>query len=77
MLCCSESFFCKAAGPDGILSHILKARTAQLSQVCASIFHLSLSLCTVPLCFKNTAIVHMPKKMTVNCQNDYQPIALS
>ena len=67
---------CKAAGPDGIPSRLLKTCAKQLSHVYTDIFNLSLKLCHVPQCFKNTTIVPIPKKSTATFLNDYRPIAL-
>ena len=52
----------KAAGPDGIASRVLKLCYDQLSGVFTDIFNMSLSLCVVPLCFKETIIVPIQRK---------------
>ena len=56
----------KAAGPDGIPSHILRACADQLAGVFTNIFNLSLSQSAVPTCFKRATIVPVPKKSEGN-----------
>ncbi len=51
-----------AVGPDGIQGRVLRACTFQLAGVFTDIFNLSLSLSVVPLCFKKSTIVPIPKK---------------
>ncbi|KAK2875601.1 hypothetical protein Q8A73_024029 [Channa argus] len=67
----------KAAGPDNIPGWALRACANELADVLTSIFNLSLSQCTVPLCFKTTTIVPLPKKSPPTCLNDYRPVALT
>ena len=43
---------CKAAGPDGIPSRVLRACADQLARMFTDIFILSLSQSAVPTCFK-------------------------
>ncbi|KAK2884332.1 hypothetical protein Q8A73_020806, partial [Channa argus] len=49
----------------------------ELADVLTSIFNLSLSQCTVLLCFKTTTIIPLPKKSPPTCLNDYRPVALT
>ena len=67
----------KAAGPDLLPGHVLKARTDQLASVFTDIFNLSLAKSVIPTCFKQTTIVPVPKKVKVTCLNDYRPVALT
>ncbi|KAK2921577.1 hypothetical protein Q8A73_001062 [Channa argus] len=67
----------KAAGPDNIPGRALRACANELADVLTSIFNLSLSQSTVPLCFKTTTIVPLPKKSPPTCLNDYRPVALT
>ncbi len=67
----------KAVGPDGIPGCVLRACTFQLAGVFADIFNLSLSLSVVPLCFKKSTIVPIPKKNLITCLNDWRPFALT
>ena len=62
----------KAAGPDGILSCVLRACADQLAGVFMDILNQSLSQSAVPTCFKRTTIVPVPKKAKVTELNDYQ-----
>ena len=52
----------KAAGPDGIPGHVLRACAEQLAGVFKDIFNLSLSQSAVPTCFKMATNVPVPKK---------------
>ncbi len=45
--------------------------------VFTDIFNLSLSLSVVPLCFKKSTIVPIPKKNKITCLNDWRPVALT
>jgi hypothetical protein len=47
----------RAAGPDGILSRVLRACAEQLAGVFTDIFNLSLFQSAVPTCFKMATIV--------------------
>ena len=58
----------KAAGPDGIPSHVLRACADQLTAL--FIFNLSLSQSAVPTSFKGANIVPVPKKAKVTDLND-------
>ena len=60
----------KDAGPDGIPSHVLRARADQLAGVFTEIFNLSLSDSAVPTCFKMSTIVPVPKKEKETELND-------
>jgi hypothetical protein len=68
---------CKAAGPDGIPSRVLRACADQLAGVFMDIFNQSLSQFSVPTCFKRATIVPVPKKAKVTELNDYRPVALT
>ena len=63
----------KAAGPDGIPSHVLRASAEQLAGVFTDIFNLSLSQSAVPTCFKMATIVPVPKNAKVTELNGYHP----
>ncbi len=52
----------KAVCPDGIPGRVLRACEFQLAGFFTDIFNLSLSLSVVPLCFKKSTIVSIPKK---------------
>jgi hypothetical protein len=67
----------KAAGPDGISSHVLRACADQLAGVFTDIFNQSLSQYAVPTCFKMATIVPVPINAKVTERNDYCPVALT
>ncbi len=67
----------KAVGPDGIPGRVLQACAFQLVGVFTDIFNLSLSLTVVPLCFKKSTIVPIPKKNKITCLNDWRTVALT
>ncbi len=67
----------KAVGPDGIPGRVLRPYAFQLAGVFTDIFNISLSLSVVPLCFKKSTIVPIPKKNKITCLNDWRPIALT
>ena len=68
---------CKADGPDGIPSRILRACADQLIPVFMDIFNLSLSQSAIPTCFNMSTIVPVPKKAKVTELNDYRRFALT
>jgi hypothetical protein len=71
----SKTFKCvnprKAADPDGIPSHVLRACTDQdqLVGVFTDIFNLSLSQSAIHTCFKTATIVPVPKNAKLNEMN--------
>lgn len=67
----------KAPGPDGIPGRVLRACADQLAGVFTNIFNASLSQSVVPISFKTSTIVPIPKTPTASCPNDYRPIALT
>ena len=67
----------KAAGPDRVTGRIIKACADQLAEVFTTIFNLLLLQSAVPTCLKSATIIPVPKKSTVNCLNDYGPVALT
>ncbi|KAI5615474.1 gastrula zinc finger protein XlCGF28.1-like [Silurus asotus] len=67
----------KAAGPNNIPGHVLRACAEQLAGVFTDIFNLSLAQAAVPSCFKCTSIVPVPKHSSPTCLNDYRPVALT
>ena len=68
---------CKAAGSDGLPSHVRRAYADQLAGVLTDIFNLSLSQSTVSTCFKMATTVPVPKKAKVTELNYFRPIALT
>ncbi|KAK0135417.1 RNA-directed DNA polymerase from mobile element jockey [Merluccius polli] len=67
----------KAAGPDGITPRLLKTCANQLSPVLGYLFNLSLMLERVPLPWKTSHLVPIPKKSRPSEPADYRPVALT
>ena len=67
----------KAAGPDRLPGRVLLACADQLADVFTDIFKMSLIESVIPICFKQTAIVVVPKNTKATCLNDYRPVALT
>ncbi len=67
----------KAAGPDGITGRVLRSCTDQLAGLFISIFNESLATSVVPISFKKSTIVPVPKNSKPSCLNDYRPVALT
>ncbi|GFO14892.1 aladin-like [Plakobranchus ocellatus] len=53
----------KAAGPDNIKPRLLRNCRSQLASVLCFIFNWSLETSTVPICFKRSTIILVPKKV--------------
>ena len=67
----------KAAGPDGVPPVVLKECSNQLATVFTEVFNCSLEQRKVPICFKTSCIVPVPKKSNITRLNDYRPVALT
>jgi hypothetical protein len=67
----------KAAGPDGLPGHVLRAWADQLESVATDIFNLSLTQSVIPTCCKWTPIVPVPRNAIVTCLNYYRSEALT
>ena len=67
----------KAAGPDGIPGHVLRACAGQLAEVLTDIFNLSLAQAAVPMSFRTITIVPVPKHSKAESLNDFHPVALT
>ncbi|XP_061631005.1 uncharacterized protein LOC133478672 [Phyllopteryx taeniolatus] len=67
----------KAPGPDNIPGRGLWDCAAELTDVFTDIFNTSLSQGVVPMCFKATTIIPVPKKSSPSCLDDYRPVALT
>ena len=67
----------KAAGPEGLPGHVLRACADQLASVFTGIFNLSLTESVIPTYFKQTIIVPVPRNTKLTSLNDYRPIALT
>eukprot|EP00061_Rhincodon_typus_P008972 g32058.t1 len=67
----------KAMGPDGGRGQALRSCVDQLAEVFTEIFNLSLLQAKVPICFKKTTIIPIPKKAHAVCLNDHLPMTLT
>ena len=67
----------KSPGPDGISGRVLKTCASQLSGIFRSIFQASLSSHKIPILWKTSTVVPVPKKAHPVIPNDFRPIALS
>ena len=55
----------------------LKTCANQLADIFKNILNLSLSVSTVPTCFKSTVIIPVPKKSKVTCPNNWRHVAFT
>jgi hypothetical protein len=67
----------KAAGPDGISPRVLRVCADQLCGILQRLFNLSLSLERVPVLWKTSCLVPVPKKAHPTVLNDFRPVALT
>ena len=67
----------KACGPDGITPFVLKTYAQELSYIFTHIFNMSLKLKRLPLIWKLSKIVPVPKSNQAKVMNDFRPIALT
>eukprot|EP00061_Rhincodon_typus_P010827 g35405.t1 len=62
--------------PNGVPGHAFRTCVVQLSEIFTDIFNLSLLQSEIPICFKKTTIILVPKKVHAMCLSDYCPVAL-
>ena len=67
----------KAPGPDGLGGRLLKECKQQLRGVITMLFQHLLNTRTVPLSWKRSTIVPLPKKRNACILNDFRPVALT
>ena len=67
----------KAAGPDCVSPRVLRACAEQLCGVLHRVFNMSLSLQKVPVIWKTSCLVPVPKKPQPSGFSDYRPLALT
>ena len=67
----------KAAGADGISPRILKTCASQLLPVLQHLYNLSLGQKGIPVLWKTSCLVPVPKKSTPSDLSDYRPVALT
>ncbi|GFR87322.1 Hlh transcription factor fer3-like 116 [Elysia marginata] len=64
----------KASGPHNIRPRLLKTCSNQLASILTFIINWSLATSTIPLGFKQSAVVPMPKKPCPETLNSYRPV---
>lgn len=67
----------KSSGPEGMLAATPKYCWNELAPVFYEIMNSSLEKATVPMCFKSSKLIHIPKKSSTMSLDDYQPMALT
>ena len=67
----------KASGPDHLSSKVLKCCAKPLSSIFCTLFNLSLKLCKIPVSWKTSKIIPVPKSSSVSQMNDLRPVALT
>eukprot|EP00061_Rhincodon_typus_P009104 g32323.t1 len=63
-----------AMGLDRVPGHALRSCADQLVEVFTDTFNISLLQAKIPLCFKKTTIIPVPKKAHATCLNDHCPV---
>ncbi|XP_061565200.1 uncharacterized protein LOC133419796 [Cololabis saira] len=66
-----------ATGPDNICGRTLKYCAEQLGEVFQQLFQTSMNCSTVPLKWKHSTIIPIPKKGPTKVLNDLRPVALT
>ena len=67
----------KAAGPDKVCPRLLKICADQLAKPLQELFNLSLQSRRVPVLWKTSCLVPLPKTGCPAMLNDYRPVALT
>ena len=67
----------KSQGPDKITPKLMKTCAEELSVPFTRVFNLSLENHQLPLIWRTSEIVHVPKKNKVTTLNDLRPVALT
>ena len=67
----------KASGPDNIGGNVLKLCRESLAKILCNIFQQSLDNVKIPVLWKTSEIIPIPKKASPSCNNDYRPVALT
>ncbi|TWW54386.1 hypothetical protein D4764_0180630 [Takifugu flavidus] len=67
----------KSAGPDGISPRVLRNSSRQLCGILQHLFNQSLHLQRIPVLWKTSCLVPVPKKTHPVAPSDYRPIALT
>ena len=83
-LCTTEEVFhllasldtSKSTGPDGISTCMLKSTAISIASSVTTLFNLSLQCGRIPMGWKQSLIVPIPKNTPANSAKDYRPISL-
>lgn len=67
----------KATGPDNMSAFLLKTFAEELSPAWHKLFQLSIDTQTVPVLWKKSVIIPVPKKVSPQEDNDYRPVTLT
>ena len=67
----------KSSGPDGINGRTLKFCASELAGVFQHLFQSSLDSCQIPVIWKTSKVVPLPKKSNPTQPNDFRPVALT
>ena len=67
----------KAKGPDGLGGRIFKDCAEQLGNVMTRLFQLLMDTTSVPIIWKTSTIIPIPKKTGAKELQDFRPVALS
>ena len=67
----------KASGPDKLSGKLVKLCAEQLSSIFCVIFNMSWETHKIPLIWKTSEIIPVPKKKKITCNNDLRPVALT
>ena len=88
---CPEEFLCsepevydflaaldttKASGPDGLSARMLKCTAPNIAPSLTKLFNLSISTGTIPLSWKKSLIVPIPKCQELSSPCNYRPVSL-
>ena len=68
---------CKAAGPEGIPTYILRSVAEELSPILSRIYQFSLDTGSVPLDWREALIVPLFKKRLKHMASNYRPVSLT
>lgn len=67
----------KASGPDRVCGRVIKSCKAELVQPLRRYYQMSLDLCCVPLQWKTSEVIPVPKAKIPLVMNDLRPVALT
>jgi hypothetical protein len=75
--CLSKINVKKAAGPDGLCGKVLKFCNNQLSSILSKLFQVSLDSHCIPILWKTSELIPVPKSTLPKVKNDLRPVALT